>query len=823
MKKQLLPFLFLLSSISIFSQCNYSFVLTDSGNNGWNSNTMVVRQNGVTVRTLGMPTGSGPTIANAVLTSNVAFELFWNSGGTLPNEVGVSILDPSGQLIYTKPATAVQNSLLYSGLANCTTSSCAPVTGVSASSITQTSASINWSSSGATQWEVLVLPQGTLPTSNQTGVTTTIKPFVVTGLTCNTAYSVYVRKVCTATDLSPWAGAANFTPGPCPPSGTATCQGANSLCGAFGTVFPNTTNVTSQGTMGCVSTTPNATWFSFSTNTAGLVNLEIKQGTLMDMSLTNLDADYIIYGPYPQSADACNQLTADKIVACSYSTAAVELPSFTAVADQDYYLMVTNFSNNAGFIKISELPTTTASLECSGFRLNAFLDSNTNGVKDASEQNFPQGKFIYEKNNDGSIHNVISSTGVLNIYDSVVANSYDFAYQLNSEYNSYYALSTSAYNDVSITAAGQTTLNFPVVSTASYNDLGVSLVPMEEPRPGFSYRNKIIYTNNGNQIIANGTISFAKDAALSITNISQSGTISDANGFTYNFSNLSPFETRIIEVTMQVPTIPTVQLGHLLSNSATAAILAGGDVIAENNSFVLTETIVGSYDPNDITEAHGEQIVFAEFGSDEYLYYTIRFENTGTASAINVRINDVLDVKLDETTIKMITASHNYIMDRVGTTVNWDFKNIGLPTTSQNPNTSKGYVIYKIKPKPGYAIGDIIPNTANIFFDYNPAIVTNTFNTQFVAQLAVSEFLNNSFLVYPNPAKEMVTVAMKGNQDAISAVTLYDISGKIIFSKTFSSPTIAETIDVSHLSKGLYLIEVTTDSNLRTFSKIVVE
>ena len=56
-----------------------------------------------------------------------------------------------------------------------------------------------------------------------------------------------------------------------------------------------------------------------------------------------------------------------------------------------------------------------------------------------------------------------------------------------------------------------------------------------------------------------------------------------------------------------------------------------------------------------------------------------------------------------------------------------------LPVSVANTMTGKGYITFKIKPKPGYAVGDIIPNNASIYFDFNPAIITNTFQTEFVA------------------------------------------------------------------------------------------
>jgi hypothetical protein len=49
-----------------------------------------------------------------------------------------------------------------------------------------------------------------------------------------------------------------------------------------------------------------------------------------------------------------------------------------------------------------------------------------------------------------------------------------------------------------------------------------------------------------------------------------------------------------------------------------------------------------------------------------------------------------------------------------------------LPDSGTNEVASHGYIIYRIRTKADVAAGSLIENTANIFFDENPAVVTNT-------------------------------------------------------------------------------------------------
>ena len=602
------------------------------------------------------------------------------------------------------------------------------------------------------------------------------------------------------------------------------CSQANFLCSSLGIQFPNTTNLPSTGALGCLSTTPNPTWFVLPISQAGNINLMIQQSTDINFSTTNLDVDYAVLGPYTNPTTPCNgQITSNYVVSCSYSYNNVEYPVIpNAQSGQYYLLMVTNYSNQHGYIRITDIGnTSTGAINCSGIHLNAFLDTNNNGTKDAGEQNFPLGQFHYEMNNNGTVHNISSPTGVYNIYDTNITNSYNLSYTLNSDYLSNYNLTTATFNNIHVTnGAGMLVYNFPITVSQNYNDLVTAIIPINSPRPGFVYENKIIYTNLGSQTVASGTLTFVNNSSVTVTSVSQSGVTLLANGFSYEFSNLAPFESRTISVLMQVPPIPTVIAGQLLTNTATITPVTG-DIVPANNSSSLTQIVVNSYDPNDKMESHGEKIMYSSFTSNDYLTYTIRFENTGSASAINVRINDVLDSKLDETTVKTLSSSNSYILDRVGNNLNWKFDNIQLPVSIANTPTGKGYVTFQVKPKPGYSVGDIIPNTGAIYFDYNPAIITNTFNTEFTSQLSLQEFSNNNLIVYPNPAKDKITVQLSDN-NFIKEIRLIDMLGRVIKTELFDSSNLSETIQLKEITKGSYFVEIITNSNKKNIKKIII-
>ena len=467
------------------------------------------------------------------------------------------------------------------------------------------------------------------------------------------------------------------------------------------------------------------------------------------------------------------------------------------------------------------MPNCANSGTCSqALSLNAFLDSNTNGIKDLGEVSFNQGNFVYQVNDSGNNLFGTTNQGSYFIFDENPNNSYDISFSVNSDLSTYYSSSVSLNNITLPTGSGTNTLYFPIVNTQPHIDASVFLIPNGQPRPGFTYFNTITFQNNGSQTIANGTLTFTKASNVSIVSISQIGTTLSATGFTYNFTNLAPFETRDINVSLLVPTIPTVGLGDLVTNSASIQI--NGDINLSNNASSITQTIVGSYDPNDKMESQGGKIVHSTFTANDYLYYTIRFENTGTASAEFVRIEDLLNNQLDENTFVMLNASHNVNTRREGNKLTWHFFDINLPPTITNPIASQGFVYFKIKPKPGYSIGDIIPNTVEIYFDYNPAIITNTFTTEFVQALSTTTFEANSISLYPNPSNNTITITNNNSVEKISKVAIYDISGKIIYS-LYNSVDSTINIDVSHFSKGMYLVKLLSENNAKVTKKLLIK
>ena len=246
---------------------------------------------------------------------------------------------------------------------------------------------------------------------------------------------------------------------------------------------------------------------------------------------------------------------------------------------------------------------------------------------------------------------------------------------------------------------------------------------------------------------------------------------------------------------------PAVNNGDILNYTATITT-SNTDETPTDNTFTLDQTVVGSYDPNDKTCLQGTTITQSEVG--KYVHYVIRFENTGTFPAEKIVVKDMIDLtKFDIATLVPLKGSHEFYTRIKDNKVEFIFENINLDF---NDATNDGYVAFKIKTKPTLVVGNTFTNNANIYFDYNFPITTNTYTTT-VAALSTQDFdFGNYFSVYPNPAKDVLNIQTK--QDlSVNSVEIYNQLGQIVLAVTNA----VNTVDVANLASGTYFVKVNTD------------
>jgi hypothetical protein len=146
------------------------------------------------------------------------------------------------------------------------------------------------------------------------------------------------------------------------------------------------------------------------------------------------------------------------------------------------------------------------------------------------------------------------------------------------------------------------------------------------------------------------------------------------------------------------------------------------------------------------------------------------------------------------------------------------FNNIMLADSTHDEPNSHGFVTYKINLKPNLPVGTQIDNTANIYFDYNSAIVTNTTLNTLQAATGIQNFNSGSFEVYPNPSNGVVAV---NSSNMISKITVINVLGEVVKSITADSKQVI--VDLTDLKSNVYFLQITDAKNQTSIKKIVKE
>ena len=183
----------------------------------------------------------------------------------------------------------------------------------------------------------------------------------------------------------------------------------------------------------------------------------------------------------------------------------------------------------------------------------------------------------------------------------------------------------------------------------------------------------------------------------------------------------------------------------------------------------------------------------------------------------------------------MGAASHSYQL-RMQTTQNgktflrWQFNNIQLPDSNTNEPASNGFVQFRISPKAGLALGSQVRNHSEIYFDFNPPIITNQTLSTFHNIVFLDPGLNDNVQVvtenkgsitpeqigvnlYPNPVTDRLYIDTKINE--AFEVEVYSVSGEKILSKKIEVGESRE-LDLRGNSKGIYLIQISGKEKMST-------
>ena len=323
----------------------------------------------------------------------------------------------------------------------------------------------------------------------------------------------------------------------------------------------------------------------------------------------------------------------------------------------------------------------------------------------------------------------------------------------------------------------------------------------------------ITYCNEGTELL-DGSVLLVLDNALSFVSAVPAPSIVLGQSITWNFTALMPGACTTINLI--VNTDSTVTAGTAI-NSSVQLLLVQSDLHIADNLDQIAGSAVTSLDPNE-KHVSTATLTPAEASAGKELEYTIFFQNTGTAPAVNIVIRDTVDSDLDLGTFEMIGSSHPYVLSIIDGTAIWSFQGILLPDSTTDEPGSHGAIHYRVTPKTTLMLGDEITNRADIYFDYNTPVLTNTVvTTVSEAQSVATTAKGDALQVFPSPTDGLAYVQWPPSTIANASVDVLDAMGRSVLSPPLA--TRAQDgllqLDLSGLANGHYTVRLRSEEGTR--------
>ncbi len=191
----------------------------------------------------------------------------------------------------------------------------------------------------------------------------------------------------------------------------------------------------------------------------------------------------------------------------------------------------------------------------------------------------------------------------------------------------------------------------------------------------------------------------------------------------------------------------------------------------------------------------------------------IRFQNTGTASAIDVRISDALPIHVNVGSFVFLGSSHPCTTQIApGGLLEFRFDGINLPDSTSNEPNSHGWVMFRMTPNSYLLPGAVVGNNANIFFDFNAPVLTNTATFEVQLATTMAEGIRSEELrLWPNPARDALNVALDRSLTGACHIALVDAQGRMVRLLQHTPNDRAFTLPLQGLATGLYNVRIKAD------------
>ncbi|MDX9750244.1 MAG: hypothetical protein RBT71_04100 [Flavobacteriales bacterium] len=348
-------------------------------------------------------------------------------------------------------------------------------------------------------------------------------------------------------------------------------------------------------------------------------------------------------------------------------------------------------------------------------------------------------------------------------------------------------------------------------------DVGVHLWASPH-KPGYTAQYMVHVVNTGPHPQSGVVVELTYDPVLTELLVDPPAQLSQPGGIQWAIPALAPFGSVLCSLYVEVPADPDLLGTTMTATAMLTAPLPDADPANDMDDVALVVT--GAYDPNDKQARTSSNFDPDHYfpATDVHVDYTVRFQNTGSAPAEHVFVLDTISTAFDLMSFQLLGASHAFtaslLEDR---TMRFDFPGIMLPDSAADPLGSQGFVRYRIVPKDPVA-DQVLSNAADIFFDFNPPVRTNTSELLVALPTAIGALPQAGLRIRPNPARDMVTV--HGLRPGPHRVDVLGTDGRWLLGATGRGPEIV--VPIASLAPGTYLLRTMDDAGAAWTHRLVV-
>lgn len=355
--------------------------------------------------------------------------------------------------------------------------------------------------------------------------------------------------------------------------------------------------------------------------------------------------------------------------------------------------------------------------------------------------------------------------------------------------------------DSNITLISDTSININM----RLNENAYIYTYLRSTRPGGKFSGYMYVKNTSGLAMENARINITYSGPISQFISTPAWTSINANTVSIEGVNIAPYSTFLID--FNAITDSTANIGNIIQIE-TQLITSRKIFNGSAHSIVRN-----SYDPNDKT-VNKPKVDITEIG--DRLDYTIRFQNTGNAPALKVVVTDTLESKLNISSLQIGPASHPFEVNFSDKNIlRWTFDNINLPDSTSDFDGSQGFLTFSINMKQNVQLGDEILNSANIYFDFNPPIITNKASVKIMNLTSVIENSLINAKLYPNPTTGLIYIE---SDISLSRVIVFSVQGSKLLE--FHEPPVT-SIDLRSLKPGIYHIQLVDGQHNSFIQRIV--